>query len=157
MGVHAGSHGSDMGSYSCVRPDARGNRDSYRYAFASSRSYASRVRYRSRSTRAVSQPPGVGVLRLSDPRYSAESRPPSFGDLRPKSLQTRRSRRALAVPTCRLKPVPLILFQRAEKPLPARVRKSIEEQTYPRVRRTVKPKTRPAVNHFHCQITQTKS
>src|SRR5688500_18761153 len=85
-----------MGSYGGVRPDARGNRDSYRYAFAASRSYASRVRYRSRSTRAVSQPSGVGVLRLSDPRDIAESRPPSFGDLRPKSLQTRRSRRTLA-------------------------------------------------------------
>ena len=23
MGVHAGSHGSDMGSYRCVRPDSR--------------------------------------------------------------------------------------------------------------------------------------
>ena len=34
MGIYAGSHGSDMGSYCCVRPDSRGNRDGHRHAFA---------------------------------------------------------------------------------------------------------------------------
>ena len=35
MGVHAGSDGSDRGSYSGVRADSRGNRDGHRHAFAS--------------------------------------------------------------------------------------------------------------------------
>lgn len=34
--------------------------------------------------------PALGILRLLDPRNSAESRPPSVGNPRPKSLQTRR-------------------------------------------------------------------
>jgi hypothetical protein len=72
--VHAGNHGSDRGSYSGVRPESRGNRDGHRDAFASSRTYHSRVRWRGHSTRTVSQPPSVGILRLFDPSNSAESR-----------------------------------------------------------------------------------
>ena len=42
--------------------------------------------------------PAFRGLGLFDPRNSAESRPPSAGNLRPKSLQTRRCRGTVALP-----------------------------------------------------------
>src|SRR6266481_2643530 len=98
MGVHAGSHGSDMGFYSCVRADHAEiataidmllhHRD---LTIQESDSVAAALeQYRNR--------PALGFSELFDPRNSAESRPPSVGNLRPKSLQTRRSRRTVALP-----------------------------------------------------------